>query len=150
MARIQFSHKSFALAASFSVRQSPNAPFVLFCPTVRPRVPCGCRRRYIGFPSASSWPRPSGDRSALSVSRTNLPSQSPSLLILVFVEDGLRADACFTYRRKTKPVLILVLVEDGLRVPYTNIVLQQKVLIFVMDDGLRDQIWKGKLKLRMS
>ena len=31
------------------------------------------------FPSASSWPWPSGDRSALSVSRTSLPSQSPSL-----------------------------------------------------------------------
>ena len=42
-------------------------------------LPCGCRRRCKGFPSASSWPWTSGDRSALSVSRTSLSSQSPSL-----------------------------------------------------------------------
>ena len=79
MARIQFPHKSSALTASFSVRQPPNAPFVLSCPPVAPRLPCGCRRRCKGFPSASSWPWPFGDRSALSVSRTSLPSQSPAL-----------------------------------------------------------------------
>ena len=79
MARIQFPHTSSALTASFSVRQQPNAPFVLSCPPAAPRLPCGCRRRCKGFPSASSWPRPSGDRSALSGSRKSLPSQSPSL-----------------------------------------------------------------------
>ena len=79
MARIQFPCKSTALTASFSVRQPPNAPFVLSYPPVAPHLPCGCRRRCKGFPSASSWPWPSGDRSALSVSRTSLPSQSPSL-----------------------------------------------------------------------
>ena len=56
MARIQFPHKSSALTASFSVRQPPNAPFVLSCPLAGPRLPCGCRRRCTGFPSASSWP----------------------------------------------------------------------------------------------
>ena len=79
MARIQFPHKSSALTASFSVRQQPNEPFVLSCPPAGPRLPYGCRRRCTGFPSASSWPWPSGDRSAPSVSRTSLPSQSPSL-----------------------------------------------------------------------
>ena len=39
MARIQFPHKSSALTASFSVRQSPNAPFVLSCPPTAPRLP---------------------------------------------------------------------------------------------------------------
>ena len=79
MARIQFPHMSSALTASFSVRQPPNELFVLSCPSAAPHLPCGCRRRCKGFPSASSWPWPSGDRSALSVSRTSLPSQSPSL-----------------------------------------------------------------------
>lgn len=32
MTRKQVPHKSFALTASFRVRQSPNAPFVLFFP----------------------------------------------------------------------------------------------------------------------
>ena len=67
MARIQFPHMSSVLTASFSVRQQPNAPFVLSCPPDEPRLPCGCRRRCTGFPSASSWPCPSGDRSAPSV-----------------------------------------------------------------------------------
>ena len=75
MARIQCS----ALTESFRVRQPSNAPFVLSCPPAGPRLPCGCRRRCKGFPSASSWPSPFGGRSALSVSRTSLPSQSPSL-----------------------------------------------------------------------
>ena len=56
MARIQFPHMSSALTASFSVRQPPNEPFVLSCPPAGPRLPCGCRRRCTGFPSASSWP----------------------------------------------------------------------------------------------
>ena len=72
-------HMNSALTASFSVRQPPNEPFVLSCPPARPRLPCGCRRRCKGFPSASSWPWPFGDRNALSGSRTSLPSQSPSL-----------------------------------------------------------------------
>lgn len=79
MARIQFPHMSSALTASFSVRQPPNELFVLSCPSAAPRLPCGYRRRCKCFPSASSWPWPSGDRSDLSVSRTSLPSQSPSL-----------------------------------------------------------------------
>lgn len=37
MARIQFPHKSTALTASFSVRQPPNAPFVLSCPPAESR-----------------------------------------------------------------------------------------------------------------
>ena len=32
MARIQYSHRSSASTVSFSVRQLPNAPFVLSCP----------------------------------------------------------------------------------------------------------------------
>ena len=84
MARIQFPYKSSALTASFSVRQPPNSTSVLSCPPAAPRLLCVCRRRCKGFPSASSWPRPSGDRSALSVSRTSLPLQSPSLLQVSF------------------------------------------------------------------
>ena len=57
MARIQFPHKSYALAASFRVRRPPNAPFVLSCPPDTPRLQCGCRRRHTGFPSASSRSR---------------------------------------------------------------------------------------------
>ena len=44
MARTQFPHKSSALTTSFSVRQPPNAPFILSCPPAAPRLPCGCRQ----------------------------------------------------------------------------------------------------------
>ena len=57
MARRQFPHRRFALAASFRVRRPPNAPFVLSCPPDTPRLQCGCRRRHTGFPSASSRSR---------------------------------------------------------------------------------------------
>lgn len=42
MATIQCPHKGSALTASFRVRQPPNAPFVLSCPSAEPHLPCGC------------------------------------------------------------------------------------------------------------
>ena len=44
------------LCACFRFRRPPAVLSVLSCPPAAPRLPCGCRRRCTGFPSASSGP----------------------------------------------------------------------------------------------
>ena len=63
------------------------------------------------------------------------------VLILVLVEDGLRAVEIITLERDGDDVLILVLVEDGLRVLLLwQQELYRNVLILVLvEDGLREQ-----------
>lgn len=43
MTRIQFPHESSGLIACFRVRQPPNAPSDLSCPSAAPRLRCGYR-----------------------------------------------------------------------------------------------------------
>ena len=99
MARIQFPHKSSALTTSFSVRQPPNAPFVLSCPPTAPRLPCGCRRRCKGFLSPFSSHRTDGlFLRKMSVSRS--PCSSPCFqfprrqCLLQYLAEQVKQPAC--------------------------------------------------------
>ena len=48
--------ESTFLYAYFRFRRPPAVFSALFCPQAAPCLPCGCRRRCTGFPSASSGP----------------------------------------------------------------------------------------------
>ena len=64
----KFSCQVAAKRALYSILSTNCTTFAVWMPT-----------RCTGFPSAPSWPCSFRDRSVLSVSRTSLPSQSPSL-----------------------------------------------------------------------
>ena len=53
MTEAQFPLESTFPCAYFRSRRPPAVLSALFCLPAAPRLPCGCRRRYTGFPSAS-------------------------------------------------------------------------------------------------